>query len=193
MAKTLETIRKLFPEVAQISDNELREKVLKIWLETWKASHYDQIDQIPFIRGKLPEINLVNHTRTVTKLCIQFAKMIGKDLDIQINMDYLTAGSLLHDVGKVFEYSEPPTQLGRLFTHAISAVYIASRENLPLEVIHIIGMHTREGDLINRTIEATILHSVDFAYAEVAFMSKAGIGLAEWLRSHEFRNVFAKE
>jgi putative nucleotidyltransferase with HDIG domain len=182
MAKTLEHIRESFPEAEQISDNELRQKVFKTWLAAWQASHYDRIEDTPFMRGTLQEINNVQHTRAVTAMSIQFAKTMKEFFDIQLNMDYLIAGAILHDVGKLFQYCEIPSKLGQLFNHCLSAMYIAAREDLPLEVIHIIGMHSLEGDLTKRTPEAAIVHYMDFASADVSLRAKTDTGLGERLK-----------
>jgi putative nucleotidyltransferase with HDIG domain len=182
MNKTLEYVRELFPEAEQISNIKLRQKVLKTWLEAWKASHYERVEEVPFINGILTEISNVEHTRAVTAMSIQFAKIMKEFLNIEINMDYLIAGAILHDLGKVFEYCETPSNLGKLFTHPISAFYIATKEDLPLEVIHIIGMHSLEGDLIKRSPEAAIVHYMDFAYAEFALRAKTDTSLGERMK-----------
>ncbi len=182
MEKTLDRVRELFSEAGQISDPALREKVLKAWLEAWKASHYEQLEETPFLRGILTDINNVEHTKAVTAMCIQFAKIMKDFFHISVNMDYLIAGAILHDLGKVFEYCEKPSELGRLFTHPISAVYFAAREDLPLEVIHLIGSHSLEGNLIQRTTEAAIIHYMDFACAEVTLRAKTNTSLGELAR-----------
>jgi putative nucleotidyltransferase with HDIG domain len=172
MIKTLKHIRKLFPEAEQISDIELREKVLKTWLTAWKASNYERVEETPFMPDLIQEINNVDHTRAVTVMSIEFAKIMMNFFNIQVKMDYLIAGAILHDIGKLFEFCKTPSSLGQLFTHRISGVYIAAKEDLPLEVIHIIGMHSLEGDLIKRTTEAAIVHNMDFASADVALRAR---------------------
>jgi putative nucleotidyltransferase with HDIG domain len=191
MAKTLEYIRELFPEIEQISDIDLRQKVYKTWLEAWKLSPCDRLEQIPFLEGILPEINNVEHTKAVIALSIHFAKMMKEFLNIKVNMDYLIAGAILHDIGKCFEFIETPTDLGRLFSHSISAAYVAAKENLPLEIIHIIAAHSLEGDLIKRTPEAAIVHYMDFAYSEVTLRAKTKINVDEWRKVRGFKKLFS--
>jgi len=48
----------------------------------------------------------------------------------------------------------------------ISGVAIASRFDLPPEVQHIIGTHSKEGDLGKRTVESIIVHHADFVSFE---------------------------
>ena len=187
MDKTLDSVHELFPEVERISDKELRQKVLRTWLEAWKSSDYDRLDQTPFLHDDIAGINNVEHTRAVTIMCIQFAETLKKFHNIKINMDYLIAGAILHDLGKIFEYSENPSKLGRLFTHPISAMYFATKEGLPLEVVHIIETHSLEGELVKRTPEAAIVHYMDFAYAETVLRAKTDTSTGERMKFRVIR------
>lgn len=190
MAKTIDRVRELFPEAKQISDANLREKVLKTWLEAWRLSHFDQLEQTPFLEGALAEINNVDHTRAVTAMSIQCGKILKEFLDVPLNMDYLIAGALLHDMGKIFEYCKTQTELGTLFTHSISGSLIAAKEDLPLQVIHIAGMHSMEGDWVKRSPEAVIVHYMDFAYAEFALRAKTAINLDELIKLKKLKRAF---
>lgn len=187
MDKTLDSVHEFFPEVERISDDELRQKVLRTWVEAWKSSDYDQLDQTPFLYDDIVGINNVEHTRAVTIMCIQFAETLKKFHNITINMDYLIAGAVLHDLGKIFEYSKNPSKLGRLFTHPISAMYFATKEDLPLEVIHIIETHSLEGELVKRTPEAAIVHYMDFAYAETVLRAKTDTSTGERMKFRVIR------
>jgi putative nucleotidyltransferase with HDIG domain len=124
----------------------------------------------------------VEHTKAVTAMCVQFAKIMKEFHDLKVNMDYLIAGAILHDVGKIFEYCETPSELGQLFRHPLSGVYMAAREDLPLEVLHIIGTHSLEGELIKRTPEAAIVHHMDFAIADFALRAKTDTSLGERMK-----------
>ena len=191
MAKTLEEVQKLFPEADQISDPQLRRKVLHTWWEAWKLSRFQKVEQTPFLEGALADINNVEHTRAVTALSIQFARTMEEFLGIQVNMDYLIAGALLHDLGKLFEYCGSPTDLGRLFTHGISAVLISAKEDLPLEVIHIIVAHSLEGQFMKRTPEAVIVHYMDFAYADFALRAKSPLNLEDLIQGKRMKKAFS--
>ena len=189
MEKTLDSVSQIFPEAERILDVVLRRKVLETWLDAWKATSIDRIEDIPFLPGILPDINVVDHTRTVTSICLDFANTMQNALNIKINRDYLLAGSLLHDLGKVFEYSKVVTPLGQLFTHPISAVHMATRQELPLEVINIIATHSLEGDFLKRSLEATVLHFLDFAYTEVVLNGRMGINATEWRKTQDYKRV----
>ena len=55
---------------------------------------------------------------------------------------------------------------GKVVRHPFSGVAIAARFDLPPEVQHIIGTHSKEGDLGKRTVESIIVHHADFVSFE---------------------------
>ena len=55
---------------------------------------------------------------------------------------------------------------GKVVRHPFSGVAIAARFGLPPEVQHIIGTHSKEGDLGKRTVESIIVHHADFVSFE---------------------------
>jgi hypothetical protein len=86
-------------------------------------------------------------------------------------MDYLIAGAILIDVGKLVEYEMVGGKLGtcragKLLRHPFSGVSIADRFGVPVDVQHIIAYHSKEGDLGKRTIESIIVHHADFVSFE---------------------------
>ena len=86
-------------------------------------------------------------------------------------MDILIAGAILIDVGKLLEYEIVDGKLttsaaGKLVRHPFSGVGIAQRFDLPPEVQHIVGTHSKEGDLGYRTVESIIVHHADFVSFE---------------------------
>jgi putative nucleotidyltransferase with HDIG domain len=84
-----------------------------------------------------------------------------------LNYDYIVAGGLCHDVGKLLEYERvqkkvKKSRYGELLRHPISGAMLAQEVGLPLEVIHIIAAHSTEGEKLKRTPEAIIIHHCDF-------------------------------
>lgn len=165
---------RIFPALETIEDRDLREKVEKVWEESrirggWKDG---DLESIPFtLLVADAEINLFEHTRIVTDLCIKIAEaMQGMD-GVAIDMDMLIAGALLHDVGKFLEYRKEQdgyavARSGRLLRHPLSGMGLAMKEGLPEEVCHIIAVHSREGERSYRSPEAIILHHADFIMFE---------------------------
>ena len=166
------SIEEVFPEVGEIGDVGLREKVVKVWEEAleiggWKV---DDLKRIPFtllIPGI--EVSLAEHTRAVARMSAQVGVLVKETYGdkLPLNSDYLLAGAILHDVGKPIEYAEregrfSKSEKGKLLRHPLSGAALAYKHGLPFEVLHVIGAHSKEGDLISRGVEATIVYHVDF-------------------------------
>ncbi len=126
---------------------------------------------------------LLEHTLSVTKLCISISKNYSN-----VDIDTLTAGALLHDIGKLREYRILPrieqTSEGRLLGHiTIGYEMVKSRihsrlsimskfpSELELLVSHMILSHHGQlewgSPVIPRTVEAQILHFADNMDAKI--------------------------
>jgi hypothetical protein len=55
---------------------------------------------------------------------------------------------------------------GKMLRHPFSGVWICSQAGLPVEVLHIVAVHSKEGDGGHRSIEANIIFHCDFANFE---------------------------
>lgn len=167
-----EKVLKIWPEINWIKDEDLREKTLNAWVYAIENSVLspEDLEVIPFsLLIKDCKISFMNHKRTCVQLCVDIANRMKANFgdEIQINMDYLIAGAILIDVGKLIEYDRIDGQLttshaGKLLRHPFSGVAIADRYNLPPEVLHMIAYHAKEGDLAKRNVEAIIVHHADF-------------------------------
>jgi putative nucleotidyltransferase with HDIG domain len=165
-------IKKLFPEIEQIKDKNLRDQVVSTWEETIEKSGWriEDLETIPFTL-LIPEckINLVTHTRAVTQTALKIAGVLSEFYKekVEINSDFLIAGAILHDVGKLTEYAKDQgkvvkSRTGKLLRHPFSGSALAYKHGLPEEVIHMIATHAREGDGGYRSTEAMIIHYADF-------------------------------
>lgn len=157
-----EEIEILFPEFSEIKDGGLRKKVIELWVLAAERGRWEDIKNIPFTLLSPTKTSLIDHTRRVTRMAISVAK-IREDL----NYDYIVAGGLCHDVGKLLEYERvqkkvKKSRYGELLRHPISGAMLAQEVGLPLEVIHIIAAHSTEGEKLKRTPEAIIIHHCDF-------------------------------
>jgi putative nucleotidyltransferase with HDIG domain len=164
-------IRKVLPEVDEIQDKGLRDKVLATWEAAlarggWKPA---DIARMPFTLLKPVKISFADHVRSVTKICIAVSDTFDDIYkgELKLKRDVLIAGALLHDVGKLLEVEEKDGKFqkskdGALVRHPFSGVALADVQGLPAEVLHIIGVHSKEGDHGKRTAEAIILHLADF-------------------------------
>lgn len=167
-----EKILKIWPEIEWIKDKELKEKVIQCWVYAIENSVLtpEDLEKIPFsLLIKDCKITFMNHKRTAVQLAVEMAKIMKKNFgdEIKIDMDLLTAGAILIDIGKLLEYEIVDGKLttssaGKLVRHPFSGLAIAAKFDLSPEIQHIIGTHSKEGDLGKRTIESIIVNHADF-------------------------------
>ncbi len=162
----------LIPEFDLIQDSDLKEKVLKVWERALKMRNMQPEDMLrmPFTLLIKPcPANFVEHMRGVVQVAYQAARSL-KDVygdRMPINLDYLLAGALLHDVGKILEYVEKDGEFvksheGKYVRHPFSGVALAFMEDLPVEIQHMIAVHAGEGDGRWRSTEGILIHYADF-------------------------------
>jgi putative nucleotidyltransferase with HDIG domain len=163
---------KTIPEFLEISIAGLRQKTIDCWQEAIQMGGWQIADlqQIPFTL-LIPNCttSFLTHVQAVTSTAIAVAKVLEsfyKSL-YTINMDFIVSGGLLHDIGKLVEYQRNQnvfgkSEMGKLLRHPFSGAALAMKHNLPAEVIHIIAVHAKEGDLGYRSPEAIIVHHADF-------------------------------
>jgi putative nucleotidyltransferase with HDIG domain len=163
-------LKKLFPEANQIHDPKLKEGVLRTWQLAQERGRWqaDDLNRIPFTLLVQTKKTLVEHTRSVTRMAMAVARE-RRDL----NMDYVIAGGLLHDVGKLLEYEKRggkvvKSKSGELVRHPVSGYGLTREIHLPLEVSHIVISHSDEGEKVKRTPEAILIHHCDFIDFEIA-------------------------
>lgn len=169
-----EHIVKLFPEINEMKDVELRERVIDVWVLALRDSQWERIEDVPWIPGRAEFITNVQHCRGVARVGMAIARALleGVDVapDITIDMDIVIAGGILHDVGKLLEYAPPPdlpgtkTPLGKYMMHHILGAHLAIKAGLPAEVVHCIESH-REAESFERSYEAQIIHYSDILHA----------------------------
>src|SRR5437667_7539228 len=180
-------IAELFPDIMSIRDTTLREKVAAVWSEALtsgcrgKGWTFDEIRAIPFtlLAGKI-DLRFVEHLNSCCKQCIAIAGVLREVFGsrIPVNLDYLIAGSLLADVGKMLEFDKKAGPDGKpavvkgfygdMLRHPFSGVALCYKHGIPPEVMHIVATHSHEGDKVDRTIESWIFHHADFIDFDIA-------------------------
>jgi putative nucleotidyltransferase with HDIG domain len=161
-------IEAYFTELAWIENKELRQKVIDVWKTAANRGRWTSLQQIPFTLLFENSGLLVDHTKRITKL----AWNVFNAREESLNKDYLIAGALLHDVGKLLEYELKAGAIvkgafGEKIRHPAAGAQLAKECGLPEEVVHIIAAHSHEGDTMNRTPEAIIVHHCDFIDFEI--------------------------
>lgn len=173
--KNLKTrVAALFPEAKEIKNASLRKKVLECWVEGCEANGWDpsELVNIPFtlLAGDI-DITYIEHVRTVTRMCIACCDIMlaayGDRVKHKLDRDTLIAGSLLADVGKLYEYEKKDGKIvkskaGDYLRHPFSGVGVAWKNGLPGAVMHLIAAHSKEGEAMTRTAEAIIVNHCDF-------------------------------
>ncbi|MEJ2635689.1 MAG: HD domain-containing protein [Calditrichia bacterium] len=171
-----EKLIELIPEFDRIGNMDLKEKVLQVWQKALKIRKMQPQDllRMPFTLLIDPcPANFVEHTRGVVNVSVNAARAL-QDIygaRMPLNMDYLLAGALLHDVGKILEYEEKDGKFiksreGKYLRHPFSGVGLAFDEGIPDEILHMIAVHAGEGDGKWRSTEAVIIHHADFTNFE---------------------------
>ena len=155
-------------ELNLIQDENLRNKVVEVWKEAAYRGKWKKIDDAPFTLLIENSGKLTDHTKRITKI----AKSIFDQRKEKINLDFLVAGALLHDVGKLLEYEFKngkymKCEYAKKFRHPVSGALLAKEFNLPDEVVYIIYAHSKEGDITDRSIESIIINHSDFIDFEI--------------------------
>lgn len=166
------SLEQLLPELQLIENQQLREKTIACWLDAMKIGGWNDEDLhiIPFTL-LIPDcrISFLTHTISVTQTAMASAKVLDKYYrqHYALSMDFIIAGGLLHDIGKLLEYKKEGERFvksdnGKLLRHPFSGANLAAKHGLPDEIVHIIATHAKEGDGGYRSPEAIIVHHADF-------------------------------
>jgi len=169
----------LFPAIEKINDEGLRQKVILTWYKAWKKSNFPRIEQVHQFEPARERIAYTNvdHTNQVCRVCEETGKILAEVLNLRVNMEYLLAGALLHDVDKMVIFDAQTggfTDTGRRFAHAAMGAAMALAEGLPEEVAHIIGAHSPRFSAISpSSIEALILRHIDHIIAASVYLAQS--------------------
>ncbi|MHA2225945.1 MAG: HDIG domain-containing metalloprotein [Candidatus Hodarchaeales archaeon] len=161
-------------QLNQISDENLKEKVVNVCVEALKIGNEGQgwpNMNFPFTLF-IPDVDVsfASHIQIVTNLALQSASILSKQ-GIPIDMDILVASAILHDIGKPIEYElgsdgkVTKSDTGNRLRHPVTGAGLAMKHDLPYEVVQNIYQHSWEGDRgPSRTIEGEIIHRCDFLH-----------------------------
>ncbi len=168
-----EIVVRLLPEIEEIKDEGLKKKVIACWEEAIRFRGWTEelLRSMPFtLLAENVKITFIDHVRAVCRMCIacdEVLTQIHGRRKTPINRDFLIAGALLADVGKLCEFEIVDNQpiksdYGKHIRHPFSGVGLAFKHGLPSEVMHIIATHSKEGDGEKRLPESIIFHHADF-------------------------------
>ncbi len=167
-------VLKLLPEIELIKDEALRRKVIDVWEEALAYRDWtnEELESIPFtLLADDVRIFFIEHVRTCCRMSIAVDEVLSDaygERKTPVNRDYLIAGALLADVGKLLEFEKKSdgtifkSEYGKKLRHPFSGVGLAFKHEIPPEVLHVIAMHSKEATNEKRSAEAIIFHHVDF-------------------------------
>jgi hypothetical protein len=168
-----EMVLRLLPEINEIKDADLRDKVIACWEEAIEFRGWTEelLQNMPFtLLAENVQITFISHVRAVCAMCIACDKVLdeyhGKK-KTPINRDYLIAGAMLADVGKLCEFEivdgQPvKSDYGKHIRHPFSGVGLAFKHGVPSEIMHVIATHSKEGAGEKRSPESIVFHHADF-------------------------------
>ena len=174
-----ESVRRSFKdELAQIRNEELRSKVVEAWAYALSHSEFTAIEQIRASGNPttpaLIDGTQTDHIRGVARMAQGLADGLEQvHGEVGIDRDLLWACALCHDVGKPFEFSPRNQERWQrdvgaagypAIRHSVYGVHVALTVGLPEAVAHTAGAHSGEGELIQRSLENTLVHYADGAY-----------------------------
>src|SRR5579875_3564200 len=178
MAELRTGVRKSFPELNEIKNAELRDKVVEAWAFALSQTEYTSVDEIRASGGPttppMKKGTQTDHIRGVTRVALAMADELEKICGpLGIDRDLLAACALCHDVGKPFEFSprnqkrwqdDPAASGYPAIRHPVYGVHVALTVGLPEAVAHTAGAHSAEGERIQRGLENTIVNFADHAF-----------------------------
>ena len=176
--KDRDYVLRLFPAIGEIADGGVRDKVIQTWIHAWRRSNFLRIEDVHQYEPAREYISYrnVDHTNQVCRACEKMAAIATEILNLDLNVDYLLAGALLHDVDKMMVFDAKTggfTEMGRQNPHAVAGAALARAEGLPEEVAHIIEAHsTTFSPLSPKSIEALIARHADLVVANAVYMAQ---------------------
>ncbi len=177
-----QTVREDFPEIANISDTTLRDKVVEAWAYALCESSFQRASEIPGA-GNPGDFELVrgtqiDHIRAVTRIATFLADdFIGNYPEVDLDRDIVIAGAIIHDVGKAFEFdpvnlkrwNDDPSRSGQpSLRHSVFGAHVCLSVGLPEELAHIALGHSREGQHIGLSLECMFVRLADHSWWDLA-------------------------
>jgi len=179
------------PEINDITDANLRQKVIDAWAYSLCGSSFERIRDIPGEGNPgiftLKRGTQADHLRAVARNTLNLVDDFVKHFpEISIDRDIVLTGALCHDIGKAWEFD--PVNLKRWATdpsktgqpsmrHSVFGAHVCLVAGLPEEIAHIALGHSTEGQHIGLSLECMFVRTVDHSWWDLA--GAAGLLLPE--------------
>ena len=172
-------IDSVFPEIRTIEDGTLRANVASAWKNAADENDIaiEDLRTVPWFPPaqrslglEADEATLVGHVRDVTACAVGLVdSLAGRRTALDIDLDVVVAGALVHDVSKLAEFDGmASTEIDDLLGHPYFGVAVAANAGLPAEILHIVLSHSHRTAVEPATLEAEIVRRADeVAAAEI--------------------------
>lgn len=162
----------IFPALLEIKDEKLRSESLEAMKMAMEQGGWNKenIALCPVtLNWKGCDVSWVEHVTDVTKLCIMEFDELEKYYrrhEIEFCRDIVVAGALLHDIGKLTEFILRSGEVVHgedyeIMRHPLSGALIAAKSGLPNKIVHLIAVHSFEGERSNQTAESDFVRDID--------------------------------
>lgn len=167
-----EELERIFPAFKEIQNEDLRTKSENAMLAAMEAGGWNEqtIQLCPVtLNWAGCDVSWTEHVNDVTRLCLMEFDALKKYHErhgVSFSRDLVAAGALLHDIGKLteFVFRDGKAVHGdnfELMRHPLSGAVIAARAGCPDELVHLIAVHSFEGEKSYQTAESEFVRSVD--------------------------------
>ncbi len=183
-------VREAFPELAEIHDDDLRERVVEAWVLGLERGGWRHVEDVPYA-WNIHETTNVEHVRGVTRIAVAAAREQREFHGADPDLDVVRAACLLHDVGKCYEYTDhvddelvdpDPRYGGDTIPHSLSGYALAHEVGCPQAVQRAIPHFL--GEVPERTLEAELVKAANSASSNAITQAAMGITLAEWVEKY---------
>ncbi|PSQ58316.1 MAG: phosphohydrolase [Halobacteriales archaeon SW_9_67_25] len=183
-------VREALPELADMDDEGLREQVVEAWTLALERGGWRHVADVPYA-WNIQEVTNVEHVRGVARIARDTAHQQRAFHDADPDVDVAIAASLLHDVGKCYEYvsvvdeelvDPDPEYASDEIPHSLSGYALAHEVGCPLAVQRAIPHFI--GEVPSRTVEAELVKSANSASSNAIIQSAMDMTLREWVEEY---------
>lgn len=162
-----------FPELDQLKDTSLTERIGVIWQEIYEKSAWSTPEQALFSMYS-GGLSLWEHTKCVLSTALHLAGLYENNHGFgSLDKDILITACVLHDVDKMLAYAPDgkgscvPTDIGLNYQHGFYSAFYAEKFGLPTTVVTMLIDHTSYSRMAPDSPEGMILVLADLADAEM--------------------------
>ena len=176
-----EDVEAHLPELDELSDGDLRDRVVEVWADAVADVEHESIADLPRSTTPVPNPTdarterIVPHVRDVTVCAVALADCLTDRLGVSIDRDTVVAGALVHDVSKPYELSETAMPgLDDLLVHPHYAIHLLAAHGFSTHVLHVVAAHSHNTAIEPATLEAQLVYHADVAALHGLFWHETG-------------------